>query len=243
MDKGGHQLAPPGGVQLEGVAAQPVSAFHQVHFITLLRQGQGGGHARDPATDDQGLFVDPHGEVGQRLQQPGLGHRHVHQVPALGRGRLRLVLMHPGALVADVGHLEEILVEAGVAQHILEDGLVGGGAAGRHHHPVQVVLLDHLDHLVLGVFGAGKEIVLGVSDIGNDRAYSTMAGTSATPPILMPQLQTKTPTRGGSSGTSCSGGKFLLFQQGVPGRGQGSGGRGRGGAALPSPTGGYPWDR
>ena len=41
---------------------------------------------------------------------------------------------------------------------------------------------------------------------GRLRAYSLTAGTSATPPILMPQLHTNTPTRGSCSETSSSGG-------------------------------------
>ncbi len=49
-----HQSAPPGGVQLEGVAPQAVFALHQVHDIALIRQGQGAGHAGDAAADDQG---------------------------------------------------------------------------------------------------------------------------------------------------------------------------------------------
>ena len=45
------------------------------------------------------------------------------------------------------------------------------------------------------------------STLGMVWAYSTTAGTSATPPILRPQWQTNTPTRGGSWETSRSGGK------------------------------------
>src|SRR5210317_2608428 len=42
--------------------------------------------------------------------------------------------------------------------------------------------------------------------LGSDLAYSATAGTSATPPIFMPQLQTKTPTRGSSPATERSAG-------------------------------------
>ena len=43
--------------------------------------------------------------------------------------------------------------------------------------------------------------------LGRVRAYSRSSGTLMMPPMLMPQLQTKTPMRGGSSGrTSTSGG-------------------------------------
>ena len=48
------------------------------------------------------------------------------------------------------------------------------------------------------------------------------------PPILMPQLQTKTPTRGSWPVTSVSGGKFRLFLGRAPGGAQ-EFARGRGG--------------
>ena len=58
---GSDLLSPPGGVQLEGMAAQAVGALRQVHFVTLIRQGQGRGHARDAASHHQGLVGDLHG--------------------------------------------------------------------------------------------------------------------------------------------------------------------------------------
>ena len=167
VQAGPHQAAAPGGVQFQGVAPQAVLSFHQVHLITLVGQGQGGGHAADPAADHQGPLVDAHRDVLQGLEQAGFGHAHVHQVLAFRRGPIRFILVHPGALVANIGHLKEILVEAGAAQHILEDGLVGGGAAGRHHHPVQVVLGDLFHHLGLGILGAAKEVILDIRHIGN----------------------------------------------------------------------------
>ena len=45
---------------LQGIAAQAVFALHQVHLITLIRQGQGGGHAGHAAADHQGRLVDGH---------------------------------------------------------------------------------------------------------------------------------------------------------------------------------------
>ena len=66
--------------------------------------------------------------------------------------------VHPGVLVADIGHLEEVLVEPGVDQGLPEQGLVGDGRAGRHHHPVELLFLDDLGHGHLGILGAGKEI-------------------------------------------------------------------------------------
>ena len=52
--------------------------------------------------------------------------------------------VHPARLVADVGHLEEERVEPGLAQGVLEDGLVGARRAAGHDDAVEVVLLDLL---------------------------------------------------------------------------------------------------
>ena len=46
---------------------------------------------------------------------------------------------------------------------------------------------------------------------GRVATYSVRAGTLMTPPMLMPQLQTKTPTRGSWPSTSRSGGSSLTF--------------------------------
>ncbi len=43
---------------------------------------------------------------------------------------------------------------------------MGFGAAGRHHHPVELVLLDDLFHLILGILRAGKQILLGMDHVG-----------------------------------------------------------------------------
>ena len=71
-------------------------------------------------------------------------------------------LVHPGILVPDVGHLKQILVEAGLAQIVLEEGFVGPGAARSHHHPVELMLLDHLAHGRKAVGGAGEGVVVGI---------------------------------------------------------------------------------
>ena len=77
-----------------------------------------------------------------------------------------LVLVHPRALVADVGHGEEVLVQPALAQRLLEEDLVRARRAGGHDQPVEPVLLDHvLDVLLVGV-GAGVEAGLGVADVG-----------------------------------------------------------------------------
>ena len=165
---GPDQPAPPGGVELAGHCRPAVLALHQVHLIALVRQGQGRGHAGDAAAHHQGGLVDrPTVRYSRGYSSRALATAMLTRSWHFCVASLRLALVHPGALVADVGHLEEVLVEAGVAQHVLEDGLVGGGTAGRHHHPVEIMLLDHLHHLGLGVLGAGEEVGLGVLHVGD----------------------------------------------------------------------------
>jgi len=48
--------------------------------------------------------------------------------------------MDPGALIPDVGLLEEILVETAVSDRLLKEGLMGAGRTRGHHDPVEAVL-------------------------------------------------------------------------------------------------------
>ena len=72
----------------------------------------------------------------------------------------------PGALVADVGHLEEIGIESSLGHGVAEKRLVGSRSAGGDHHPIQTVFGDLLLDPVLGVVGAGIKIVLRIHDVG-----------------------------------------------------------------------------
>ena len=106
------------------------------------------------------------GLPAERLQQPRLGQRHPHQVLGFLRGLLRLVHVHPGTLVADVGHLKQIGIEAGLCHRVAEQRLMGSRGAGGHHHPIQIVFSDLLLDPILGIVGAGVKIVLRVHDVG-----------------------------------------------------------------------------
>ena len=66
------------------------------------------------------------------------GHAHeVHGFPGRAFG---LAGMHPGVLVADVGHFEEVLVEPGGLESLSEQGLMGSGRTGGHDDAVQPLL-------------------------------------------------------------------------------------------------------
>ena len=148
-----------GKEQLPGQAPQGVLPFHQVGVKALVRQGQGGVHPGDAASQHQGpgdhrKTLGPDGR-----QRCGPGNRHGHQVQGLGQGRLRLRLMDPGALLADIGKGQVARIQTGSGQNLPEDAFVGPGTAGGHHHPVEPVGLDSLPHPGGGIHRAGKQVV------------------------------------------------------------------------------------
>ena len=77
-----------------------------------------------------------------------------------------LVHVHPAALVPDVGHLEEVLVQARLPEGSPEEGLMGPRGAAGDHYPVEVVFKDLLSYIVLGVLAACVEVLLGVDYTG-----------------------------------------------------------------------------
>ena len=130
-----HRFAVPGMVELQGMAAQEVLFLHQGHVVALAGQAQGGLHAGHPAADHQTGLGDGQVEFLQRRLQGHGGHGHAHLVFGPLGGRFRFVLVHPGALVPDVGHLKEVLVEAGFLDGLLEEWVHGCGAYRRPPRP------------------------------------------------------------------------------------------------------------
>ena len=68
--------------------------------------------------------------------------------------------MHPGVLVADIGHLEQIPVQAAGLQGLHEHRGMGFRTAGGDDHPIQLVLEDLILDLGLGILAAGEEVVV-----------------------------------------------------------------------------------
>ena len=154
-------VAPGTGHQVPGLTAQFIALFHQVGLKTHVGDGEGRFHAGDPAADDQGGFGDREGLLVQGFQPHHPGHDAPDQVLGFFQGLFRLVHVHPGVLVPDVGHIEEVGVEARLSDGLLEHGHVGPGAAGSHHHPVELVFLDEIQDLALGVGGTGEQVLVG----------------------------------------------------------------------------------
>ena len=135
--------------------------LHQVGLKTHVGDGEGRFHAGDPAADDQGGFGNRKGLLVQGFQPHHPGHHAPDQVLGFFQGLFRLVHMHPGVLVPDIGHLEEVGVEARLPDGLLEHGHVGPGAARSHHHPVEFLFLDEIQNFALGVSGTGEQVLVG----------------------------------------------------------------------------------
>jgi hypothetical protein len=119
----------PGGAQLARIAAQPAGLFHQKHLAALTGHAQGGFHAGHAAAHHQGRLGDRHRYGIERFDEGRLGHGHAHQVLGLAGGHGRIVHVHPGVLIADVGHFEQVLVQAGLADGLLKERFVGARRA------------------------------------------------------------------------------------------------------------------
>ncbi len=120
--------------------------------------------AGHPAADDEDVLVDVDLVRIEGLEQAGLGHRHLDDVPGL-LGRDGHVGVDPGAVLPDVGHLEEVGVEAAVLAAAPEGHLVHVGRAGGHDHPVELLVLDGLLDGGLTRLGARVHGVVGVHDV------------------------------------------------------------------------------
>ncbi len=140
-------------------------ALDEDDLFAGVGQGQGRLDAGDAAADDHRPRRNPHelplqglvsGDAADGAGQVGLG---LHQRGGLVGG-------HPGDLLADVGHLHQEAVQAGVLGGAAEGGLVQVGRAGRHHDAVQPQLADvALDQLLAGI-GAHVLVVPGQGDAG-----------------------------------------------------------------------------
>ncbi len=155
-------------VDLADRAAQAVALFDQVDGEALLGQGQGGRHAGDAAADHQGRVVHRRAGFLQGHERGRPGRRHADQVDRLLGRRGRVARVDPGALIANIGHLQQVGIEPRIAKRVAEDRLVRPRRTGGDHDPVQPVLGDLGLHLVLVVVGAGVDVRLGKDHAGQE---------------------------------------------------------------------------
>jgi len=135
-------LAAPGPAEVLHLAAEGRLPLDERDSETLPRGLDRRGHPRHPAADDQQAGIDIELQFGQRFGLAGVGHRHPHQPPGLLGGHRRVVGVDPAALVADIGHIEEIFVDPGLPQGRHEQRFMGARRAGGDHQPVETMLAD-----------------------------------------------------------------------------------------------------
>ena len=111
-----------------------------MHAESLVGQRQRGGHAAQAAADDDAGLVHRERAAFEGPERARPGDGHFHQFNRLFGGGFRRVRMHPGTLVADVGHFEQIRVQTRFAQRFAEQRLVRSRGAGGHHDAVEPVL-------------------------------------------------------------------------------------------------------
>ena len=146
-------------------AAQVGILFHQIDLESLLGHVQGAGHPGHASAYDQDLLVHRQFDFLQRLQQGGSGDRHAHDVLRLRGGFILLAGVHPGAVLPDVRHVEEVLIDSAFPHRVPEQGLVGPRRAGGDHHAVEPLVADDVRYLLGIVGGAGEQAFLGVNDV------------------------------------------------------------------------------
>jgi len=170
-----HQLAHQLG-RLIAAGANPVDApeqpaefrrlFHKDHFRSHVGQSDGCRQTGNTRANHHGFAHQGRFDVILRLKILGFSNRHPDQVARLEVGIGFLLHVHPGTLIANVCHFEQVRIQARLGAGGPEQGLVCPGSAGRHHHPVQVPLPDGGLDLVDAALGTGIQVFLHVHDVG-----------------------------------------------------------------------------
>ena len=162
----GDVLALPRSAQIQGMPAKLILRLDDVGLEALICQREGAHHPGHSAADHQRRRGNRNRGHGKRFDELRAGDAHPNQVLGLFGCRIGFGCVHPRTLVADIGLLEQVLVEAGVAYRLLKERLMRTRRAGGNDHPVEVLLLYDLHQPILGILGTGEEIFLDVDDIG-----------------------------------------------------------------------------
>ncbi len=151
--------------ELRHVPADRRLLLDEDHLAPAVGDIERGLDPGDAATDHKRLAGHWHPNRFQGLVPLHLLHHEVDQLAGLLRGFLA-VLMHPGALLADVGHLAQEGVEPSACHGPPEGDLVHVRAARRDDHAGEVLLPDRVLDQSLTRIGAHVAIVHGVHDPG-----------------------------------------------------------------------------
>ena len=140
-----------GLVDLGHLAADGRLLFDDIDLEAGLGNIQSRLDARDAAADDERALCDRAGTCGQRCIQMHLGNGGAAQDDRLFRARF-LVLVDPGALLADVRDFDHVGVQTCLFAGLAERLLVHSGRAGTDDDAGQPVFMDLvLDHLLAGL--------------------------------------------------------------------------------------------
>ena len=123
--------------------------------------------------------------------------------------------MDPGALITDIGHFKEVLVQAGFSDGLLEQRLMGSRGARGHYHPIQIMFLYHFLYLLLGVLGASIEIIPGVNHVREALGILNNLGHSHISTDIDPTLANEHSYSGFLSGNILFRYVFLLLDQSI----------------------------
>ncbi len=123
----------------------------EVGLEALACKVEGCGHTCYASAYDCGDLLDRDVGAYEGLEENGLGDGHLDEVLGLLGGRFGALHVNPGALVTDVCHVAEVLVEPSVLACLPEEGLVGPGRARGDDDPVEVLRLYSLGYRLQGV--------------------------------------------------------------------------------------------
>jgi hypothetical protein len=152
-----------GLVQLGHVSAYGLEALHEMDPVSGIRDIQGRLDPRYSAADNQDIGQHRDLLGGQGLVKGNPCHSGPDDVPCLIQGGPRLI-GDPGAVLSDVGYLEEIWIYACGLARLAKGPLVHPGGTGSHNDPVQAVVLDVLSDLLLSRFGTHEAVIAGDRD-------------------------------------------------------------------------------
>ena len=152
--------------ELGHLAAQVSLPFHQHHRVSGGGDIERGLHPGHPAADDQHSLCQRQAKRLQFTVPDDSLHQRLDYLERLFGRQFRLLLVHPGALLADVGDLAAVGVQPDRGGCAPERLFVHGGGAGRDDHAVQIVFLDAISEQLLPRLGAHVAVVFGVDDIG-----------------------------------------------------------------------------
>ena len=127
--------------QARHLAADRRVALHQHHFVARIGDVQSRLYAGHSAADHQRPPRHRNADRIEGLVVPHLGDRKPDQVRGFPGG-LVPVVMHPTALLANVGHFEQVGIQARGGHRAPEGFQMHVRRAGGHHHAIQLLGRD-----------------------------------------------------------------------------------------------------